>query len=1173
MSFRIFAAAALIAAWQLICVSPSAAGTTGTLRGRVVDSQSGGAIASAKVTVSSPSQIESVTTDAGGVFVFISLAPDTYSITVSKDGYDIATQPGVTVVADQSRNLSVTLQKTVKTLATISTRASASLVRPGTTSDVYSINAATAKATSSLGGSGSLNQAYGAVASAPGVVYQQGQQGWYQSIYIRGGDIDQTAYELDGVPTMRVSDSATVTTLSNLGQQEMQVYTGGTPASADASGIAGYVNQVIKTGTYPGFSDAKFAVGGPALYNSGQLEFGGASPDRRFSYYIGQNITSQGYRYGDQFNGASDPLFFMPAYIPANNSSSFNGGCSAAPCVFDGNGSNPLDPTGAPLFSPGTSDAIASTADTETVMNFHYQLPHRNDPLRDDVQLLYVYSNLLQKFYTSPSDLGLSSLANQNLVESVFDCGGGTPCTGPISYFDQTVYNGPLMQAPNPNDLVTALFPNSPQNRAPFTQIPLTEREGSQNGAGIEKLQFQKNIDDKTYLRIFGYAEDSWWFISGPVSANLTYGDQLPDYEVDGHTYGGDVIFSKQLSDKHLINATVSYFTSKLETYSMGFQAGNFTSLIDASGNCYNGNPSDGNFGNLDSCFDGNSQGTAANLTPGTPGAGSPAGLANAQWLVTENGQNAQIDTVHPYFSAASITDSWRPNDRLSFTIGMRMENFKYGLQDLASAYPARQFWFNAYNNEFCWAPGYPTTVSRFDPTTATFLPCSSVGPFLKPVNIQNFHGGSLSQTVPQPRFGMTDELNSDNVIRASFGRYARPAPTSYQEYNTFQQDLPSFVATFIPNGWNTPVHYLYPDTSENADLSFEHHFPGTTMAMKLTPFLRTTQGQIQYSSLNAQGVVAGVNAGKQVSDGIELALDRGTFSNDGLSWAISATYTRSRIRYGPYPSGLNVIDLLNEQIQLYNSYTSACAGVAPSTSTSALCGVNFNPSTGAPNASAVEPNGINNPYFNAKPQPLLDRNAYYTTYDQIPSPFNNAIGFETPFQASVVVNWKRGPLTITPNFIYSTQGKYGSPLVWPGYDPTTCSGSGAANPQNCTGYIFIPDKYTGVFDSIGAFQEPNRLTGNLTIGYELSKHISATLTAANLIDHCYQRNVPWQNGPETCIYAQLQSNLLAPAGNFVANPPIQLAFPYGSWYNNLEIAQMGQRNPVEAVLEFQVKP
>ena len=96
-----------------------------------------------------------------------------------------------------------------------------------------------------------INQSYGAIASAPGVNYDQGQQGWYQNVYIRGGDIDQVAYEFDGVPVIRESDQGAVTTLTSLGQAEVQVYTGGTPASADAPGLAGYINQVVKTGTYP----------------------------------------------------------------------------------------------------------------------------------------------------------------------------------------------------------------------------------------------------------------------------------------------------------------------------------------------------------------------------------------------------------------------------------------------------------------------------------------------------------------------------------------------------------------------------------------------------------------------------------------------------------------------------------------------------------------------------------------------------------------------------------------------------------------------------------------------------------------------------------------------------------------------------------------------------------
>ena len=36
---------------------------------------------------------------------------------------------------------------------------------------------------------------------------------------------------------------------TNLGQQELQVYTGGGSAGASAVGLAGFINQVIRTGT------------------------------------------------------------------------------------------------------------------------------------------------------------------------------------------------------------------------------------------------------------------------------------------------------------------------------------------------------------------------------------------------------------------------------------------------------------------------------------------------------------------------------------------------------------------------------------------------------------------------------------------------------------------------------------------------------------------------------------------------------------------------------------------------------------------------------------------------------------------------------------------------------------------------------------------------------------
>ncbi len=133
------------------------------------------------------------------------------------------------------------------------------------------------------------------------------------------------------------------------------------------------------------------------------------------------------------------------------------------------------------------------------------------------------------------------------------------------------------------------LFPNTGTSRPVTRRSPTRQREGSQNGMALIKLQYQHNINSKSYFRILGASNYNWWFITGPVSADLTYGAQLPDYEVIGHNWSGTAVYARQLSDKNLINATASYMTGKLQTYSMGFFDGFMTNLVGNNGLCYDG--------------------------------------------------------------------------------------------------------------------------------------------------------------------------------------------------------------------------------------------------------------------------------------------------------------------------------------------------------------------------------------------------------------------------------------------------------------------------------------------------------------------------------------------------------------------------------------------------------
>ena len=115
---------------------PTHAGTTGGLHGQVTDVESGQPLAGVSVTIVSPSQSATEVTGASGTYIFLSLPPDTYTLTAKKDGYSVTQVPGITIISDQQRAVPVRLQKELKTLGKVAVKGSAGLVRSGVVSDV-----------------------------------------------------------------------------------------------------------------------------------------------------------------------------------------------------------------------------------------------------------------------------------------------------------------------------------------------------------------------------------------------------------------------------------------------------------------------------------------------------------------------------------------------------------------------------------------------------------------------------------------------------------------------------------------------------------------------------------------------------------------------------------------------------------------------------------------------------------------------------------------------------------------------------------------------------------------------------------------------------------------------------------------------------------------------------
>jgi carboxypeptidase family protein/TonB-dependent receptor-like protein len=1119
------------------------AGTTGGVIGRVVDSATNAPLADVTVTVTSPSQNGTATTDSFGQYRFLSLIPDTYTISFEKTGYTPASSPGVSVFADQVETLNFSLTAALKTIAQV--RASSTgVVKPGTTSDVYSVNPTMASAASGVIGPGGLSNAYGAIASVPGVALDSGEQGWFQTVHIRGGDIDQVGYELDGIPVNRVYDNAPQTMLSSLGQQELEVYTGGTPASADAQGISGYVNQVVKTGTYPGYGTINLGVGSPAFYHQASVETGGATPNRLFTYYVGIGAANQDYRFIDNNNGASDlNAFFYPVNLIDPNT--FAPGPTGV--VYVGaQGTNPNF-----LFTTGLAYGITNTQQRDNIVNLHFGLPQRNG-MRDDLQMLYLTSEVYLQYFSSQNDLGFN-VAN--------DCPTPGNCVDPNVWDDSFTYNGPVMKPANPANVIPYYFPSSPQNRPLFAPLPLSIRDSNDNGVAVEKLQYTHNLSPSAFIRAYGYLLYSNWFITGPNSeAQPYYANELADYEIPDHTYGGNVSFTDQLSSKHLLTVSAGYTGSNLQRYYVGFIHPNYNvaNFVGADGNCYE--PTTGTqvacydqaYGDGAGCatapYPSNCAGTIQNL--GSLPAAAPG--VQGQWLITNTNFNAALNQVHTRFSGYSVTDQWRPNDALTVNAGLRIENFRYIFGGTLAGDPARAFWFKHYNQEFCQVPGQAPFFNGLGG-----CPAGSSSPNL--VNTPNAPDYVTARF--QPRLGFTYTLSPNTVLRGSFGVYARPPNSSWVEYNVVQSDLPTYLGShFAAFGFKTPEHYIRPDTSYNYDVSWEQRLKGTDWSFKISPFYRATRDQLQNFFIDPNGgLESGLNVGSQRSGGIEVAIQKGDFNRNGWAGQLAYTYTHSTIRYQNFPGqSINVIDQLNTYVQQYNSFTKAGGG------------------------SPTYTNGgvtVSNPYYNQPEQPLFDRNASYTTYDVIPGPFAASNGYAVPHVATLLLNYRQNRFAVSPSVTYSSGASYGSPTQWPGYDPSSCTATltgTTADPASCTGFLFIPDKYTGKFDNLGAFTEPWRISASLGMSYDFSPRVTAKIALVNIVDYCGQRGYAWDNS-NVCVYGSLPSGILAPAGNFYPNsnaatPPPPLQFPYSFWFNGNNTGFLGVRVPMQATFALEFK-
>ncbi len=284
------------------------AATTGTVSGTITDAASGAPLANVLVSAVSLSQNTTTKSDAKGFYSLLSLGADTYTVTFNLNGYESATAAGVTVVQDQTVTVNEQLHAALRTIASVHTSAASNLVKPNQGSDVYTVGGAQLQAATNPG---NLHETlYQYLAVTPGVT----GTGFPSQPRVRGGQVTDLGYEFEGIPIQDRITGFFTTNLANIGISNIEVYTGGLPASGATNGT-GFFNSVLKTGTYPSFTNAFGQFSAPEANHYVTLERGAATPDHRFSYYVGfdgVNSTNQ-YDYGENtypnlvlygFNGA-----------------------------------------------------------------------------------------------------------------------------------------------------------------------------------------------------------------------------------------------------------------------------------------------------------------------------------------------------------------------------------------------------------------------------------------------------------------------------------------------------------------------------------------------------------------------------------------------------------------------------------------------------------------------------------------------------------------------------------------------------------------------------------------------------------------------------------------------------------------------------------------------------
>jgi hypothetical protein len=910
--------------------------------------------------------------------------------------------------------------------------------------------------------------------SLPGVVRTIGTGGGYfgnGSLSFRGGSTDQVGFELEGIPLNRGFDAANATSFVTNGLASLEVYTGGEPADSGRS-MSGYVNEIIRRGSYPGGADLTAIIGGPAFNHTVQADVYGGTPDRKFTYYASTLASNADYNFVNRSN-----LDNTSIHVPANDP-----GCGAFNQELFFNTSIPpdtglwyIDCSAAHVFNMPVSQAAwqsfvnPSAAIRDTVANLHYSIAHNG--LQDDIQGLYVVGGTGDPFL----------FAGTGLDPALYFEGTGGSINGSGQFLWPTgfPYIGKVNQ-PFTGAFGNYTWPSSGGSTGP---IPPSYVDSQSTQESIAKLSYTRSFSSSSFLRFYAYSLYSAWNFDQATNGFL--GDSF--YQLHDNATGYTLNYQNHINAQNLLKLSADYTrdVTLRYNYASNFFPDEFSSQTASKFPAFE---------------------SVACALPGMslkdgPAAWDPKGCngsASGENATTIGAPFAYWNAINPVNTDAVITDSLRPSDKWLFDIGLRWDHFAVPLMPLQITGPngiaeQGQNQFGYCLHGYAYAPSEPC----FGFLNALQSRLAGSGTFNVAPGAANWTDakGSQDYFYLSPRFGATYTLSPSQVLRFSVGRYVQQPETFGNEYIGAPWFGPEATIQIL-NRFYDPlgflaVHNLVPQDSTNYDLSFEQDLRRGFSA-KITPFARVTRNQILSIPVNPlqPTFVTGYNFGAANVKGFEFLLAKQQPEDNGLGGTLAVTYTDSKIRF-ERSLGPNVIDVINGTAGLSGS---PCSGLGI---------IGYNQCYGT-NYPLEDPNGLYSPSLAL-------------------APGSTGPSYDVRWVINLNLDERIQGFDVTPSFNYQSGNPYGDPQSFPDQH---CPSMGPATiaAGNFPGCIPLPtgvsapysggvgpDPYTGQFDQYGSLKGPWWLTMNLGISHNVGKNTKASFLWTNVFTVVHNHGYAWE--------------------------------------------------------------